>query len=690
MFFTITTALRTGYSQWISTEGPISRIIIDDVFRHNSIDYLSVRGCGLFSKSPGDQHWVHLANYWFDNHTISGDSLFASVKNLSSGLIRTSGIHYIDLSVGIEPVSLIREFGTLFLDQSDSNLYNGSNSFLSQSGFDGSEFKIISDGLPQPNVDGPGGQLTSFAVTKDFLLCGANQGFFISNIEDVEWSNSSLGLENGPVTLIKEANGIFYCVVNTNLYKSIDFGQQWSKVYESSSEITSTYLNQDTIIVVSLSEEMTISYNDGNSWESFHPSFSNKEIREIVGLDEDLYFLTDNNGLYIRENNSLSSMNGGLSCSIIRDLDLVDDMPIAVDWQKIGINKNDEWIDVSPQNINFDGYSSIVTSGDTIFLSIQNSLPMAPWSFPFIMYSTVNGSNWSHLQSSPPEAGDDSYRLAIANGRLFASENDLLFYTDDLGANWTKVELPDMFCNSIDHLEVHNSQLYISTCDNGELLKLLPNDEWLDVGQNLPNNTIESFTVCDEFCLVEVGGHGIFRSLIDEDNWEQIAENGEGIAEVRISIRDYKYVDPVLFVATNVGVLISLDYGNSYSTFNEGLINISTEKLLIHDDTLYVGTIGNGVWKRDFTIDRIVSTDEELFSDSNFNIYPNPTSRYLSISYNTEYPVHLTVLDINGRKVMERVNKKDNIDIGELSSGIYFLMINHKGKVYNKKFIVNR
>jgi hypothetical protein len=89
----------------------------------------------------------------------------------------------------------------------------------------------------------------------------------------------------------------------------------------------------------------------------------------------------------------------------------------------------------------------------------------------------------------------------------------------------------------------------------------------------------------------------------------------------------------------------------------------------------------------------VITTDaENVISKYNtFKIWPNPVSTIINIDagdlFQSSSLITISIYDINGREVMRR-QFAGEIDVSSLSDGIYFIVINNKGKqVYHNRFI---
>jgi hypothetical protein len=83
---------------------------------------------------------------------------------------------------------------------------------------------------------------------------------------------------------------------------------------------------------------------------------------------------------------------------------------------------------------------------------------------------------------------------------------------------------------------------------------------------------------------------------------------------------------------------------------------------------------------------------DQKISASTF-VYPNPvTNGILNISLDNNNPADIAIFDINGKTVksypVQRGSKNLQIEVNNLSSGMYFIKAIQKGKVYNQKLII--
>ena len=83
---------------------------------------------------------------------------------------------------------------------------------------------------------------------------------------------------------------------------------------------------------------------------------------------------------------------------------------------------------------------------------------------------------------------------------------------------------------------------------------------------------------------------------------------------------------------------------------------------------------------------------EEISENQNpFLVYPNPANQFIRIKgdLNGLLPEQIMVFDLQGRHIKTRQNK-DYIDLGDISSGIYYLLIQSGNSIYREKISIIR
>ncbi|MFK7031911.1 phospholipase D-like domain-containing protein [Flavobacterium oreochromis] len=121
--------------------------------------------------------------------------------------------------------------------------------------------------------------------------------------------------------------------------------------------------------------------------------------------------------------------------------------------------------------------------------------------------------------------------------------------------------------------------------------------------------------------------------------------------------------------------------------------NNDENTLIVHDANIanqyyqafyYIYTQANGV----------LSINENLINDTNFNVFPNPFNNVITLKNSMQSPnlVEVSIFDTTGKEIFtKKINpiEEEQINLNELSNGIYFLNIN-SGKTSKKIKLIKR
>jgi hypothetical protein len=86
------------------------------------------------------------------------------------------------------------------------------------------------------------------------------------------------------------------------------------------------------------------------------------------------------------------------------------------------------------------------------------------------------------------------------------------------------------------------------------------------------------------------------------------------------------------------------------------------------------------------TLCLVLKTDEEVGSDSQLSIYPNPASGSFTVNFNG----HLQIIDLTGRVIYQQrlSNPQSTVNIQQFSAGIYFVKVSDGEREEVKKLII--
>jgi len=127
------------------------------------------------------------------------------------------------------------------------------------------------------------------------------------------------------------------------------------------------------------------------------------------------------------------------------------------------------------------------------------------------------------------------------------------------------------------------------------------------------------------------------------------------------------------FTSDNSG-LPNIPYVNSIAISKEGKVYMATRNGLVL-----------------FTEGNTVNESETNKSKVNVNIYPNPNNGTFTIDVNLIGDQIIDLFDINGRHLFNKtINKKEVINVSDLSEGFYSLRIKDKKSYITKKIVIVR
>lgn len=154
---------------------------------------------------------------------------------------------------------------------------------------------------------------------------------------------------------------------------------------------------------------------------------------------------------------------------------------------------------------------------------------------------------------------------------------------------------------------------------------------------------------------------------------------------------------------------------NTGTTVNVTIPNTVTNgqtrlRVLLYVDDLYTGTNGpngpvtpctnvtiNGTPEvlavgetEDYTINIVSNLSLDDFNQDQFSIYPNPSQNVVNIeSKNNLIIESIKIVDLSGKIIIEKNQYTNQVDIENLSNGMYIVEVASEGRIYKKKLIKN-
>jgi len=346
--------------------------------------------------------------------------------------------------------------------------------------------------------------------------------------------------------------------------------------------------------------------------------------------------------------------------------------------------------------------------GDVCFQSQDNMFIIGETQNNGVRRSTNGGDNWltatngltgsgawvGPLMSHPDSAGI----FYTARQSVFKSTNNAeSWFSISTGIAGTIREMAISKSNSAHMYATVGSNVYKST-DAGYT--------YTNTTSGTPNRTITSINVhpdSSDVVIVTFSGFGsgkIYKTINGGKDWTDISGDLPD-TPVNDGMFYYPgYPTNILFVATDIGVFVTYDYGVSWIELAQGLPNT----VAIHLDynfftnKIRIGTHGRGVYEMSVIISGIVNskggTPENYILSQN---YPNPFNPVTKINFSIPKSEYITLKVYNslGKEIETIVNKKlnagnyeINFNASSLPSGVYFYRLISGSFSQTKKMIL--
>jgi hypothetical protein len=314
------------------------------------------------------------------------------------------------------------------------------------------------------------------------------------------------------------------------------------------------------------------------------------------------------------------------------------------------------------QSMNYSSTMALTANEEAVYVSGASQ--------PHVSKTTNMGISWTQYWVS---AADGIFSLHTSGNNVYAGT---IHYgvrrSKDNGNSWGVVSFPFGTVNSIFaigsnvYTALEDWGLSVSTNNGGNWSSLYLSQEFV--------NTIHS-NGSHVFAGTKTGG--IFISSDNGSSWMQSSLININVTAITSSGNN-------IFVgSTNSGVYFSGNNGTSWQQVNTGLTNLNIRALHIHNQIIYAGTSGAGLWKRDITeivgIETITNEIPKGFSL--MQNYPNPFNPTTSIRFSAlkSSNVNITVYNSAGKEITTLVNMQMNAGVykaefnaAESPSGIYF------------------
>lgn len=573
-----------------------------------------------------------------------------------------------------------------------------------------------SDGSNISTVSVSGLGITDFSRNYDIdgdalgnLYYRVNNALYKYNFTSDIWSNISTGKIPSDYQIVEyyaTDNAVFLTTMNPTLdikfYRSTNQGSTFS-------ELTSTGLSPpmvSDIIEVSATEfignrldgQIVLSSNGGSTWSLN----ANQYIASYAGN----FTRSGNSLLFSREVTGLIlSINQGLNWSIANN-----GIPGLSGISAYFVNQ-------------------IIQVKDTLFSFLQPD----PFSNNVALYkSTNNGTSWtSRPIPAPYNAGEEYSFAGKCDSALFVnyydpvSGNYALIVSFRYGSSWVKPNSQnsseplylkgpknclfafygspytsfDGFRGFNNVYRANNFGLSFTDINPGNLfsntflIKRVSGDRGDKAGPMMDFDAANNkaiFAVTDRaWGNYNIGIDRLYLYNITSNTWSVISTTGLPANYLANCI---KYIgNNVWLLATNTGLYKSTNAGVTWtiahnaSNWQKGIVINSIETIGIK---AFLGTMANGVWVSDLNTGIL-----EQVKDNDLQVFPNPTDGLVNVIMPDlgGKTANVSLYGLDGKVMMTKTvqSKQFQLDLHNLASGTYLLVINSNNRIFRKSIIRN-
>ena len=288
------------------------------------------------------------------------------------------------------------------------------------------------------------------------------------------------------------------------------------------------------------------------------------------------------------------------------------------------------------------------------FFDEQNGFIGGAGCFQGELIDQLNGGVWS--PSTVTTSTWDAQNMIVdidfsdVNNGLAASRSGYVLRTTDGGANWDTIPTPGAPMNPLTSV--------------------------LIVNNNLAYAGYESLNT----------GFGLYISTDNGLTWQ------EDINSATFLYPDFMCLhasgDGTVFSGGNSSSMTSgaiFDSPGDGTTWNYSIVEQQINGISSYNDTVVfaVGDSGYIVVNQDWAT---ASVNNLELNSLSVDVYPNPTSQKLCIEFNSDEQASMQIISLAGNLILKDTLKTE-LDVSQLTNGIYFIEVISKDQVIRKKFI---
>ena len=575
-------------AQWTQTTGPVGGTVACLTTDGTSL-YAGTQGSGVFYSSNSGTSWTQVINglnsTFINALTMSGSTVFAGGGGVFTST--NNGANWTNLSSGIpagEPImSMAANGSTIFAGTNGDGIYRSLDG--------GVTWALSNTGLPAAQ------QIQAIAINGTTIFAGTGvNGVYLSVNNGASWTavNTGLaGIASGIESIAIKGSSIFAAVHANGAFLSTNNGTTWTAV---SSGLPNLFVNSFAVNGTDLFAAMDNngvykSTDNGTTWTAANGGILNSRVFAVAIMGVDLFAGTNGSSVYASNDNGVnwSSSSVGLIATNVDALAFNGSNLFAGAYgtdMALSSSSGAVWSDLNNPLI-FNNYNSFAIGGTgNVFAGTYGE---------GCYLSTNNGATWSAINSTLSTTGSAMFikGLAINGVNLFAgTASDGMFLSTNNGTTWTQKNTGLTNLN-VTSVAINGTNIFAGT-NGGVFLSTNNGTTWAAVNTGLTSLFISSLTISGSNIFAGTQSAGVFLSTNNGATWSAV---NTGLA-LGSAYNAFAVSGSNIFTSTYGNVYLTTNNGTTWSNVNGNLPFINFNSLAINGNTLYIGTGGEGVWKR--------------------------------------------------------------------------------------------